>query len=647
MKTIWRMSLILLLGLNLNAQSNDPIVMSVGSEKVSLSEFEAIFKKNNQEKSIRKAELDEYMDLFRVFKLKVYDAKQQGLDTSAAFKRELQAYVKQLAKPFLRDTAAERSLVMNTWNRMQTDRKIRQIYLELPVCASPSDTLKAYNKLEDIRRDIKRGKVDFGTAAKNYSEDERSAGNGGLIGWFTAPNAALDFERAVYDTPVGGLSRIVRSSIGYHLIMVEEERPARGRVEVSHIFVSADASNSGSVEIARKRILEAKEKAMSGTPWEEVVRAYSENYKTATRAGKLPSFGINEYAPDFEQAAFSLKKVGDISEPILTPQGFHLLRLEQPAGLPAFAEFEDELTKMLAKSARWKEPKRVFVQQLKAQYSFTEPAIEWNKYTNEEGLISLADLEAHKDLVLANFQNNTLSVATLLDYLEAERLELKALPPCLFHKNYVVPFFESVLLGYKEQQLPQENQKFRYLVNEYREGILLFGLMDEKVWKRSVRDSSGLGSYFADHRDRYRWEQPRMKAWLVDCKNEEAEKLARKYGDKVASGKWDISKFTGKLNKNVPDNVLVTQGTFLPGDHPVVDLANQQVGLGATSRSENKIRFAMVTEVLAPGPKELSDVRGKVISDYASWLEQSWIEELEKKYPVTINKEVLYRLVTQ
>lgn len=143
---------------------------------------------------------------------------------------------------------------------MQTDRKIRQIYLELPVCAAPSDTLKAYNKLEDIRKDIERGKVDFATAAKNYSEDERSAGNGGLIGWFTAPNAALNFERAVYDAPVGGLSHIVRSSIGYHLIMVEEERPARGRVEVSHIFVSADASNSGSVEIARKRILEAKEK---------------------------------------------------------------------------------------------------------------------------------------------------------------------------------------------------------------------------------------------------------------------------------------------------------------------------------------------------------------------------------------------------
>ena len=636
-----------MLGMNLNAQSNDPIVMSVGSEKVSLSEFEAIFKKNNQEKSISKQELDEYMDLFRVFKLKVYDAKQQGLDTSAAFKRELQAYVKQLAKPFLRDAAAERSLVMGTWERMQNDRKIRQIYIELPVCASASDTLKAYTKLQDIKKDIELGKLDFGTAAKNHSEDKRTADNGGLIGWFTAPNAALDFERAVYETQVGGLSRIVRSSIGYHLIMVEEERPARGRVEVSHIFISADASSQASVEMARKRILEAKEKAEGGTPWEEVVRAYSENYKTATRGGKLPAFGINEYSPDFEQAAFSLKKVGDISEPVLTPQGFHLLRLESPAGLPPFSEFEDELTKMLAKSARWKEPKRIFVEELKKQYGFEEFSIAWNNYTNKEGLIGRDQLELQQDLVLAKFENNTLGVGTLLEFLDAERLELKALPPCMFHKNYVVPFFESVLLGYKEQQLPQENQKFRYLVNEYREGILLFGLMDEKVWKRSVRDSSGLESYFAQNRDRYQWEQPRMSAWLVDCKNEEAEKLARKYADKVVSGNWDIAKFTGKLNKNVPDNVLVTQGVFLPGEHPVVDAANQQVGVGATLRSDNKIRFAMVTEVLPPGPKELSDVRGKAISDYASWLEKTWVQELENTYSVTIDKDVLYRLVTR
>lgn len=644
MKTSWLiLSGLMLCGLQ-TAQSQSPVVMTVGSERVTLEEFNAIFRKNNQDKKVSKAELDEYMELFQVFKLKVYEAKQLGLDTSAAFNRELNAYVKQLAQPFLRDTSVENALVRTSYQRMLKDRKISQILIRLPKCASGKDTLNAVNQLNKIAAKINKGGLSFQDAVKQFSQDSVGRLNGGQIGWITgSPSISWNFESAVFTTPVGKVSKPVRTSMGYHLILVEQERPARGRIQVSHIYISGSEDAELNAK-AKAKAEDALRRAKSGEAWESLVRNFSENYQNSSRGGILEPFGINEYLPVFEDAAFALKSPGEISGLVETPQGYHILRLEKLPSIPPFSEFESDLKKILSKSSRWKQPSEVFVEQLKKEYGFRWLKTDFSFLANAQGDFTVESMGNHTDVVLASFGSTQLTVKSVLDYATAERKQIQQKDVCTFEQQIIKPFIESVLLSYKETRLPAENIKFKYLMNEYREGILLFSLMDEKVWKRSVRDTAGLISYHEKNKEKYMWDV-RSEAIVVDCKTEAVEQEARKLAAKLVAGKITVQDFTRKLNKKAADNVLVQQGLFAKGMHAVVDLANQTVSVGPTDRSQQKIRFAVVTNVLAPAPKKLEEARGQIISDYSGFLETQWVEELKSKYPVSIDKNTLYQLI--
>jgi len=646
MKISWLILSGLMACAHLSAQNQNAVVMTVGSESVTLEEFNAIFRKNNQEKKVSKAELDEYLDLFRVFKLKVYEAKQLGMDTSAAFNRELNAYVKQLAQPFLRDTSVENSMVRVTYQRMLKDRKVRQILIRLPKCAADKDTLAAYNELIKVAARINKGTLSFADAVKLTSQDSLGKANGGDLGWITgSPSVSWNFESAVFNTPIGKVSAPVRTSIGYHLIFVEQERPARGRVQVSHIFISGSEDAEMQAN-AKAKAMEALAKAKAGDPWEALVRNYSENYQNSSRGGILEPFGINEYLPVFEDAAFGLKMPGDISDIVETPQGFHVLRLEKQANLPPFKEFEAELKKLLAKSSRWKQPTESFVAGLKREYDFKWLKKEFGFLASPDGDFTNESVAAHSGVGIAKFKDTQLTVQSLLDYMQAERKTIQQKDACAFEQQILNPFIESVLLSYKESQLPNENVKFRYLMNEYREGILLFSLMDEKVWKRSVRDTLGLISFHEKNTDKYMWDV-RSEAIVVDCKSDAVELEARKLADKLYAGKITLQKFSQKLNAKSADNVLVQQGLFTKGMHAVVDLLNQKEGVGPTDRGQEKIRFAIVTKMLPPAPKKLEEARGQIISDYSGFLETQWVNELKGKYPVKVDLDVLYQLIDE
>jgi len=646
MKTSWLILSGLLACSHLTAQNQNDVVMTVGSESVTLEEFNAIFRKNKQNQKITKAELDEYVELFRVFKLKVYEAKQLGMDTSAAFNRELNAYVKQLAQPFLRDTSVENNMVRLTYQHMLQDRKVRQIVVRLPKCAAAKDTLIAFNQLLKVADQINKGILTFYDAVKQVSQDSLGRLNGGDLGWITgSPSISWSFESAVFSTPLGKVSQPIRTTLGYHLVFIEQERPARGRLQVSHVFISGseDAEMKAKAEEKAKEI---QRKAKGGENWESLVRNYSENFQNSSRGGILEPFGINEYIPVFEDAAFSLKSIGEISEVIETPQGFHVLRLEKQAIIPEFKDFESELKKLLSKSTRWKQPSEVFVEKLKKDYGFSWLVKDFNFLATPKGEFTNESINPHLKVELANFRETRLTVQTLLDYLQAERKTVQQSDACAFENQILKPFIESVLLSYKEEQLPKENIKFRYLMNEYREGILLFSLMDEKVWKRSVRDTAGLIAFHEKNKEKYMWDV-RSEAIVIDCKNEAIEKMARQLAEKLISGKLNIQKFTQKLNAKSADNVLVQQGVFAKGMHSVVDLLDQKVGIGPTDRGNEKIRFAVVTQVLPPTPKKLEEARGQIISDYSVNLETMWIEELTAKYPVIIDFKVLYQLINE
>lgn len=630
------------------AQSTiDPVLMTVGNEKVTLSEFKYIFEKNNNNAKITKDALDEYLDLFIKFKLKVKEAKDMKMDTVASFRNELSGYIDQLAAPLLKDKDAELNYVKEIYNRSQTDLKVRHIVIKLGDCPTPADTLAAYNTALKIRKDILKTK-DFEGAAKKFSQDTISGKNGGLLGYYSAVMLYYPLETQAYNLKVGDVSMPVRTVQGYHLVKIDDVRPARGRIKVAHIFIKANKNEVDAYKIAKARIDEAYSKLQKGEEWNVVTKTYSEDYKTAPTGGELQMFGINQMVQEFEDAAFGLKNPNDYTAPFESPYGFHIVKLIEKNKALSFEEARPELEKSFAKSKRYDMVKASFINKLKKEYNFVENTafikkIEETAALNKNSL-DKSMLLKFSDMTLFTFKGGEVKSNELISSATDKLGTDKTIDVCTFKKKYYDEFVSSKLTAYKKQMLPSENYDFKMLVNEYTEGILLFNLMDQNVWTKSVKDTVGLKNFHEANKSKYMWGK-RADVYIVDCKDANAEKAARKLATKLLAGKITKDKFLATLNKKVKDNVFIIDGLFSEKENKVVDDMGFKTGISITETKDGKTRFSIVYKIREPEPKTLKEAKGLIISDYQTYLEEEWIKALRAKYPVTVDKNVLYSLV--
>lgn len=629
------------------SQNTDPVLLTVGNDKITLSEFEQIFKKNNTDKKVDKEALDEYIDLFTKFRLKVKQAKDQGMDTTKAFTQELLMYRKQLSQPYLKVTDVEEKLVKEAYDRFNKDVKIRHILIRLPQCAAPKDTLEAYKKLEAIRKDILKNK-NFEEAAAKYSQDTITAPKGGLLGYFTALQTAYAFENAYSAMKAGDVSQIVRTSQGYHLLKVDDVRPARGLIQVAHIFIGFDKNNAQSYAAAKQKIEEVYQRLQSGDAFDNLAREYSDDYNTAQKGGELAPFGINRMQPVFEDAAFALKTPGEYSKPFEGPYGFHILKLMEKKGVPEFDVMKNELQKEISKTKRWEVVKQTLINNTKVQYKYE---------LNKDVLTRLETISVKNNGNLSKEEVKNLPVNWLFkldgktysyqDFTESALSKVTADKPlefCNFSKNYLDPYIDNIVLEYKESNLENEDPRFRGLMSEYRDGILLFNLMDKRVWTKSVEDTTGLKAFYETHKNNYMWGE-RADAYVIDCLNADVEKQARKLASKLQTGKISKAKFIEQLNKKNNSNIILSEGMYSKGDNTAVDNTGWKAGIGSSVDHNGRIRFAVVKSIVPPQPKALKEAKGLIISDYQAYLENQWIEELRGKYQVNLNKDVLYSLI--
>jgi len=625
---------------------SDPVLMTVGDEKVTLSEFRYIFSKNNGDAKVTKESLDEYMDLFIKFKLKVKEAKDMKMDTVASFRNELTGYVDQLAVPYLKDKATEEIFIKEVYDRSKSDLKIRHILITLPACPTPADTLAAWNNITKIRKDILKSK-NFEEAAKKLSQDSTSAKNGGLLGYFSTMTLYYPYESAAYGLKAGEISNPVRSSQGYHIIKVDEARPARGKVKVAHIFIRAEKTDEAGSKKAKSRIDEAYSKLTAKEDWATICKTYSEDTKTAATGGELAEFGINNMVQEFEDAAFGLNNVGDYSAPFQSPYGFHILKLISKAKAQTFEEAKGELEKSFSKSKRFDYVKRAFVEKLKKDYSYTEnkdflKKLEDAAIKNKMNL-EKSELAKYSGVTMFTFKGGEVKSDELIEQVTSKLAEGKSIDFCSFKKKNYDEYVSQKMLAYKKAQLPSENYEFKMLVNEYTEGILLFNLMDQNVWTKSVKDTAGLKAYHEKNKDKYMWGD-RAEVYIVDCKNAAVEVAARKLAPKVLAGKLTKDKFLSTINKKVKDNVFIIDGLYSKNENTLVESVGFKTGISATENKDGKIRFAIVYKMRQPEPKSLKEAKGLIISDYQNYLEEEWIKSLRAKYPVNVNKDVLYSL---
>jgi len=627
--------------------NNDPILMTVGDEKVTLSEFKYIFEKNNNNAKVTKEALDDYLELFTKFKLKVKEAKDMKMDTIATFRNELKGYVDQLANPYLKDKDAESKYIKEIYDRQQFDVKVSHILIKVKDCALPADTLAAYNKIMKIRKDILKLK-DFDAEAKKLSEDTVSAKNGGVLGYFTAMTLFYNLETVAYNLKPGEVSMPVRTSQGYHLIKVDDKRPARGKVKVAHIFITANkSSNPDSYKAAKVRIDEAYAKLKNGEDWTTITKTYSEDYKSAPNGGEIASFGINQMVQEFEDVAFNLQNPGDYSMPFETQYGFHIVKLISKDKSASYDDAKPEIEKAFGKSKRYELVKTSFVNKMKKDYGFVENPEFMKKLKETAALnknnIDKSILQKFNNMVLFTYKGGEVKSD---EFISATIGKIGETPIdiCSFEKSNYTPYIADKMIAYKKSQLANENYDFKMLVNEYTEGILLFNLMDQNVWSKSVKDTTGLKAFHEVNKNKYMWGQ-RASVYIIDCKDANAEKAARKLAPKLLEGKITKEKFLATLNKKVKDNVFIIDAIYSKGDNATVDNAGFTKGILATEVKDGKTRFMIVHSIKEQEPKTLKEAKGLVISDYQTYLEEEWIKSLRTKYPVKVNKDVLYQLV--
>lgn len=633
------LSFLLLSGVIL-AKGKDPVLMTINGEPVLKSEFEYIYNKNNSNNSLDKKSLEEYVDLFVNFKLKVEEAKSQGIDTTKSFINELKGYRDQLTKPYLTDSKAEEAVLMEAYNRLKEDIEVSHILVRVQPNASPEDTLKAWNKIQSIAKRLE--KEDFKTVAKETSEDQSVSDNGGYIGWITGFRTVYPFETMAFNTPVGVVSKPVRTNFGYHILKVHDRRKSPGEILVAHIMKFTQQGNDSLNAIAKEQIDSLYQLVKNGSDFGKVAAENSEDRGTATKNGELPWFGTGRMVPEFEKAAFALKNAGDVSEPVQSAYGWHIIKLLDTKPLASFESKKADIERQVKRDDRANKGQKSFVENLKKEYKLKSV-----KGTQTEDFVkllenkSLTDSSFVADAAKLNkpmfkFAKQTVTQSDFYKYLIKNSSTDKASASDIINEK-LADFTEEQLLAYENSQLENKHEDFRLLMNEYHDGILLFEVSNNEVWEKASKDTAGLAAFFKKNKEKYNWDKPHFKGRIIQCKNEKTFNAAKNIVNTQA--KDSVDKYLRHLNDSVV-NIKIDKGLFVQGDNKFVD----QYIFKTSVEAEKDAAFPYVFVpgvLLKETPEDYTDVRGLVTADYQEYLEKVWIDSLRAKYPVKINEKVL------
>lgn len=591
MKRILMSLAVLSLGLNLTAQE-DKVLMTIDGQPVMASEFLYIYEKNNQESALEQKNMDEYLDLFINFKLKVHEAEANGIDTTEAFKKELSGYRAQATPKYMKDEAAIDSLVEMSYRRIAEDRRGAHIAIQCPMTADDSTVEAALAQINTIRERVTTGvekkvkvkgkwkKVrepeDFFAVALETSSDPSVQENKGELGWITPFRYVYPFENAVYTTEVGEVTPVFRTAYGFHIALVEERRDHE-EVAAAHIMKMTPRGDEEAEAAAKVAIDSLYELVKNGANFAEVAKAQSDDKGSAMRGGDLGWFGRGYMVKPFEEAAFALKDSGEISAPIKSDFGWHIIMLKGKRGIQPLEEMRESILKKVQRDERIKEADASFIRKARAEY-------------NLPAEMSDEDVRAYAD-----------------SHLEDKYPELKN------------------------------------LVKEYHDGILLFDISLEQVWDKASQDKEGLEAYFQAHKADYPWSEPRFKGFVVQCKNANLEKAVRAI---IRNADRDSVESYINSRINIGDSITYvkcTRGLWTLGQNKIVDkLGFKQKKVEFKTNSEFPHVFVVGKKLKAP--EEFADERGKVTSDYQDYLEAEWVKQLREKYPVVVDEAVFESL---
>jgi peptidyl-prolyl cis-trans isomerase SurA len=636
------------------AQEKDPVILKVAGEEITKSEFLNVYQKNNVNgEVIDRKSLEEYMELYINFRLKVKEAESLGMDTMKSFKDELAGYRKQLAQPYLIDEKMNRALLEEAYNRKKEDIRASHILIKVDRNAAPDDTLEAYKKIMNLRKRVLKGE-DFGNLAAEFSDDlsarDRTVdnrtvkGNRGDLGYFTVFDMVYPFETGAYNTKVGEVSNPVRSDFGYHLIYVTDRKAALGKVQVAHILlrVKPEATASDTAEMDKKA-QEIYERILKGEDFTALAQQYSDDKTTSTKGGVLPWFGANRMIPEFIKEVSKLGKIGDVTKPFTSSFGWHVVKLIDKKEIGTYEDNLSDLKQNLSRSDRAKKSEEALISRIKDEYKFTQNPKAKNEFYKvvTDTIFKAgwnADNAKNMNKVLFTIGRKQYTQQDFASYLAQN--QRKTAPENIngYVDRMYMSFVNQKLLEYEDTQLESKYPEFKALMKEYRDGILLFELTEQKIWSKASKDTTGLEAYYNANKQNFMWGE-RADASLYKL-NSTDKKMLETLRSAVKKGLTD-NEILELVNTDSTTVLSIDRGKFEKGENQLVDRVKWEKGETSEMVEDGKTTIVKINDVLIPEPKKLNEVKGLVTANYQDYLEQQWIKELRNKYPYKVNQEVL------
>lgn len=604
------------------AQSTEEVLCTIDGENVYTSEFVSIYKKN-QDLVIENEtkDFEEYLNLFIEYKLKIKKAYELQLDTATVFQTELQKYKEQLMEPYLSNQEATEFLVKEAYQRTVNEVNASHILIRVAPDAKPKDTLLAYQKIVEIRNKIVGG-MPFGEAAMQFSEDPSAKENNGNLGYFSAFSMVYSFENAAYNTAVGEVSLPFKSQFGYHILMVNDKRKSKGEVEVAHIMAKNDSVN---VNSAKEKIDDIYQKLQQGGDFFKIAREHSDDLSSAKKGGLLPKFGSGRMIKLFDDVAFGLQNEGDYSKPFQSNFGWHILKLIKKYPIQSYETLKEPIANRIKNGNRSKFVEAALVEELEKQYTVKE-------YLN----------------VLASFYDNKQaqknSNQTIL-VIEEENIPAKDFYQFLqSHGNEQIGlaferFKNNKIISYHKLHLEQTNPEFAKTFKEYKDGLMLFELLQNNIWKKS-EDSLGLQTYYNKYKENYQWKK-RAKLTIASCTALDQAKLVKKY---LTDG-LSTEQIKDTLNKGATIHVLFSSGIIEETSNKLPKDYNLEYGVSKVFEvKKNNYTIIKVDEIIPARIKSLAECKGAVTNDYQNYLEKNLVVSLKNEYHIKMNKKAVKKL---
>lgn len=636
---------LLFVALSAVAQKKQDILMTIDDRPVLATEFKRVYKKNLdlvQEESQKS--VDGYLQLFIDYKLKVAEAYAQEFDKAERYQTDFAKYEEQLSRNYIYEDKVTSELAREAFERGMEEIDASHILIMVTYDAVPQDTLAAYNKIKTLRERALKGE-DFETLALQNSEEPGIEKTKGHLGYFSAFALVYPFETAAYATEVHGISEITRTQFGYHIIKVHDRRKKEPEITVSHIMISTrDTTRNFN---AKERIQEIYALVQQGDSFENLAKQYSDDKNSGKNGGKLRRFSKGDLRSEqFEEKAYTLQKPGDISEPVLSDFGWHIIRLEEKHALPSYEDKQEMLERRVKEGSRSKIVTNAVNKKIKEKFGFVK-GVSYSPYfdtyvkdavlARNWGYDTIPPSEDKKMFTIGDrdLYYNDFAAYIYKRQRKSKQYQVKS----TLLADYYDEFETYALKTYFRDKLERENEEYASIINEYRDGLLIFDVMGKNVWRKAKKDTVGQQKYFAENRSRYQWKQ-RVDADILGATKKD---VILRVQALLKEGKTS-DEIRGLLNKDEKVSVLLTKGVFEIDERELPTGFTPEVGVSKIYTENDSFILVVVNEVIPPGPKEFDDIKGRVISDYQNHVEKTWMNELRAKYKVEINSKALKRV---